>query len=67
MTSKRNIERRVNDLAGGDGPEEIVIRESIVETDYPLSDTPGGPERETRLWCTASGQWRRETTDLREP
>ena len=64
MTSKRNLKRRVADLAtdagGGDGPDEIEIVDSLV------SERGADPEpfARTRYWRDEASEWRTERTEL---
>ena len=78
MTSKRTLERRLNDLdpSGGDGPDEIVFTDYVVGSDWEPNDedseyehadlAPGEstPVSRLRCWRDESGEWNSERTEL---
>ena len=64
MTSKRDLSRRVDDLAtdarDDDGPDEIVF------TDYVVDENGENPEpfARTRIWRDEHGEWCTERAEL---
>lgn len=64
MTSKSNLKRRLDGIAtstgGTDGPDEIVITDSLVRE----RGADPRPVRRTRIWRDDRGEWHSERTDL---
>ena len=82
MTSKTSLQRRTDALTdsgdGGDGPDEFVITDLVVGTDWePGYDRDAGeiehdygaeptPVCRTRIWRDENSEWHSERADLRD-
>lgn len=63
MTSKRNLERRLDDVTapGFDGPDEIIITDHVVATPWePPDDYDVETFSRRRLWRDSRGEWHSE-------
>lgn len=66
MTSKREIERRLDDITapGFDGPDEIIITDEVVSTawepDGDVDDYDVEPFAQRRVWRDSRGEWHSE-------